>query len=331
MHLTRVAGYTLMLMALAAPAVRADDVCGGKEERAKATAEARESIAKTEKTGNQADMFIAYQSTAADDCVALELISKARASMGKVGRDLAIKAERKGVLYSSEPIAVRVGEGRRANQGASAFAWLEAIGDYSEANRVLIKAVQTKPEDLPLFETAWNIDNGRYGPVDGTTGSRPPYNSPTAFRQELTKVASVNADRLMKAEEKDAHGLTGNIGQLGQSSMQSIEKLRNASLWMKFLPGGDKPARDRAEQRGDTIMKRPDPTFSQGQAMIYYEFSGSPKAKGLAAQIKKKNEESQQVMEKASESMKKSFIQNSEAEQKQFDKKKADLEKELGF
>jgi len=113
--------------------------------------------------------------------------------------------------------------------------------------------------------------------------------------------------------------------------MQSIEKLRNASLWMKFLPGGDKPARDRAEQRGDTIMKRPDPTFSQGQAMIYYEFSGSPKAKGLAAQIKKKSEESQQVVEKAGESLKKSFTQKSEADQKQFDKKKADLEKELGF
>lgn len=65
--------------------------------------------------------------------------------------------------------------------------------------------------------------------------------------------------------------------------------------------------------------------------MVYYEFSGSPKAKGLAVQIKKKNEESQQAMEKAGESMKKSFTQTGEAEQKQFDKEKTDLEKELGF
>jgi len=135
----------------------------------------------------------------------------------------------------------------------------------------------------------------------------------------------------MKAEEKDAKGLTGNIGELGKASSQSIEKLRSASLWMKFLPGGDKPAKDRAEQRGDTIMKRPDPTFTQGQAMMYYEFSGSPKAKDVAAQIKKKGEESQRAMEKAGEGMKKSFTQKSEAEQIQFDKKKADLEKELGF
>jgi hypothetical protein len=33
---------------------------------------------------------------------------------------------------------------------------------------------------------------------------------------------------------------------------------------------GDKPPRDRAEQRGDTIMKRSDPSFSQSQAMMYY-------------------------------------------------------------
>jgi hypothetical protein len=100
---------------------------------------------------------------------------------------------------------------------------------------------------------------------------------------------------------------------------------------MKYLSGGDRPARDRAEQRGDAIMKRPDPTFSQGLAMRYYEFSGSPKAKDLTAQIKKKGDESQRAMEKVGESMKGTFSQRSEAEQKHFDKKKADLEKELGF
>ena len=103
------------------------------------------------------------------------------------------------------------------------------------------------------------------------------------FRQELRKVASANADRWMKAEEKDAQGLTGNIGELGKTTMQSIEKLRIASLWMKYLPNGDKPAKDRAELRGDTIMKRPDPTFTQSHAMMYYEFSGSPKATGCSS------------------------------------------------
>lgn len=325
MRLSKVVGYSLMLMTLAVPAVHADDPCLGDDEKKAALAQSA-ALAKAEQAGQSAALFVAYMRVAASECIDRydkNAAGKAKANLPKLGRDLAKAAEAKGALYSGEPV--------RADGQTAAFHYYEAIGDHQDANRVLIKAVQAKPEDLHLFEAAWNIDNGRYGPVDGTTGSRQPYNSPPAFRQELTKVASVNADRLMKSEEKNAQGLTGNIGELGQSTMQSIEKLRNASLWMKFLPGGDKPARDRAEQRGDTIMKRPDPTFSQGQAMIYYEFSGSPKAKGLSAHIKKKSEESQQVVEKAGESLKKSFTQKSDADQKQFDKKKADLEKELGF
>jgi len=325
MRLSRVAGYSMILMALAASAVRADDPCLGDDEKKSALAQSA-ALAKAEQAGQPVALFIAYTRVAANECIDRydkNAMGKAKANLPKLGRDLGKAAEAKGVLYSGEPV--------RADGQTSAFQYFEAIGDHPEANRVLIKAVQAKPDDLRLFEAAWNIDNGRYGPIDPNTGSRQPYTSPPVFRQELTKVASANADRLMKAEEKDAKGLTGNIGELGKASSQSIEKLRSASLWMKFLPGGDKPAKDRAEQRGDTIMKRPDPTFSQGQAMMYYEFSGSPKAKGLAAQIKKNNEESQQALEKAGESMKKSFTQKSEADQKQFNKKKADLEKELGF
>jgi len=325
MRLSKVAGYSLMLMTLAAPAVHADDPCLGDDEKKSALAQSA-ALAKAEQAGQPAALFVAYMRVAANECIDRydkNAMGKAKANLPKLGRDLGKAAEVKGALYSGEPV--------RADGQTSAFQYYEAIGDHQEANRVLIKAVQAKPEDLRLFETAWNIDNGRYGPVDTNTGSRQPYNSPPTFRQELAKMASINADRLMKAEEKDAPGLTGNIGELGKSTSQSLEKLRSASLWMKFLPGGDKPAKDRAELRGDTIMKRPDPTFTQGQAMMYYEFSGSPKTKDMTAQIKKKGEESQRAMEKAGESMKKSFTQKGEAEQKQFDKKKADLEKELGF
>jgi hypothetical protein len=325
MRLSKVAGYSLMLMTLAAPAVHADDPCLGDDEKKSALAQSA-ALAKAERAGQPAALFVAYMRVAANECIDRydkNAMGKAKANLPKLGRDLGKAAEAKGALYSGEPI--------RADGQTSAFRYYETIGDHQEANRVLLKAVQGKPEDLRLFQTAWNIDNGRYGPADPTTGSRQPYSSPPAFQQELAKLASANADRLMKAEEKDAQGLTGNIGDLGKASMQSIEKLRSAALWMKYLPGGDRPAKDRAEQRGDTIMKRPDPTFTQGQAMTYYEFSGSPKAKDIAAQIKKKSEASQRAMEKSGESMKSMFSQKSEAEQKQFDKKKADLEKELGF
>lgn len=325
MHLTRMAGCTLMLIALTTPAVRADDPCMADDEKQAALAQSA-ALQKTEQAGQPAALFAAYMKIVANDCIDRydkNLLQKAKTNIPKLGRDLAKTAETKGVLYTAEPV--------RADGQTSAFQYFEAVGDHQEANRVLMKAVRAKPEDLRLFETAWNIDNGRYGSVDANTGSRQPYNSPPAFRQELTKVASANADRLMKAEEKDAQGLTGNITELSAATAQSLQKLRSASLWMKYLPGGDKPARDRAEQRGDAIVKRPDPTFTQGQAMMYYEFSSSPKAKDMAAQIKKKGDETQQAMEKAGQSMKNSFTQKNEAEQKQFDKKKADLEKELGF
>ena len=65
--------------------------------------------------------------------------------------------------------------------------------------------------------------------------------------------------------------------------------------------------------------------------MMYYEFSGSPKAKDVAARIKKTGEQSHQAMQKADESIKNAIIQKSDSEQKQFEKKKADLEKELGL
>lgn len=325
MRLTKAAGYSLMLMTLVTPAVHADDPCLGDEEKKAALAESA-ALKKAEQAGQSAALFAAYMRIAVNDCFDRydkSAMEKSKANMPKLGRDLAKAAEAKGALYSADLV--------RADGQTSAFRYYETIGDHLEANRVLLKAVQAKSDDLRLFETAWNIDNGRYELVDLTTGSRQPYSSPPAFRQELTKVASMNADRLMKAEEKDAQGLTGNIGELGKASTQSLEKLRSASVWMKYLPSSDRPAKDRAEQRGDTIMKRPDPTFTQGQAMMYYEFAGSPKAKDMAAQIKKKGEESQRAMEKAGESMKSMFGQKGEAEQKQFDKKKADLEKELGF
>jgi hypothetical protein len=331
MTMFRILGSALLILALTVPSARADDICGGDQERQKLTAEARASVAKAEKSGKPAELFLAYQDAAGDDCLAKDLIDKARTNMTKLGRDLAAKAEAKGLMYSKEPVAVKVGEQRRANERTSAFAWFEAVGDYNEANRVMLKAVHSKSDDLKIFEAAWEVDGSRYGPRDPKTGEQKPYASPAAYRQELQKVASANSDRLMKAEEKDAQGLSGNSGEVGMATMRSMEKLRKASDWMKFLPDGDKSAKARAEQRGDTIMQRPDPMFTQMNAKAYYDFSGSSKAKEKAAQLGKKMEESGRAMEKASKSMEGTITESSEADQKKFKKGTADLEKELGF
>jgi hypothetical protein len=221
MRLMKLTGYSLIVVVLTAPVVYADDPCLGDEEKKTALAQSA-GLQKAEQAGQPAALFAAYMRVSASDCIDRydkNAMQKSKANMPKLGRDLGKAAEAKGVLYSGDPVG--------ADGQTSAFRYFETIGDHLEANRVLIKAVQAKPEDLRLFETAWNIDNGRYGPADPNTGSRQLYSSPATFRQELAKVATVNADRLMKAEEKDAQGLTGNIGELGKATAQSLEKLRN--------------------------------------------------------------------------------------------------------
>lgn len=324
----RILGSVLLILAVtvSSQAVRADDICMADDEEKAAKATIAASL-KAEKAGKQAELFVAYQSAADNDCLDRfdkNLQAKAKAALPKLGRDLAKAAEAKGALYSKDPV--------RGDGQTSAFRYYEAIGDYTEANRVMLKAAHAKSDDLAFFNTAWEVDRSRYGHRDPKTGEQKPYVSPAVYRQELQKIASANADRLMKAEEKDAAGLSGSSADVGMATMRSMEKLRTASSWMKSLPDGDdKPARARAEQRGDAIMKRADPTFTQGLAKEYYDFAGSPKAKAKLAQLEKKSEESARAMEKSAEKIEGMFTEKSEADQKKFKKGKADLEKELGF
>ena len=194
MNMRRIFGYTVILLALTAPSVRADDVCLGDEEEKSAKAQAA-ALRKAEQSGAPAALFVAYRSILRNDCIdryEKNALATAKANLPKLGRDLAKAAEAKGKLFSSEPV--------RADGQTSAFRYFETIGDYTDANRVLLKAAQVTPEDLALFKTAWNVDQDRSGPRDPKTGEQTPYVSQPAYRQELTKIASMNADRLMKAE-----------------------------------------------------------------------------------------------------------------------------------
>jgi hypothetical protein len=185
------------------------------------------------------------------------------------GRDLAKAAEAKGLLYSADPV--------RSDGQTSAFRYFETIGDYADANRVMMKALQAKPDDLALFTAAWGCGSKVVGWCRiRKQGERQPYVSPQAYRQDLQKMASSTADRLMKAEEQAAKGLSGSAIEVAAATDQSLEKLRTAAGWMKFLSAGDKAARERAEQRGDTITARPIRPFTQANALMYFEFAGSP-------------------------------------------------------
>ena len=325
MRTVRILSCALLLLAVTVSPVRADDPCLGDEEEKSAKA-AVAALTKAEQAGRQAELFMAYRSILGNECLDRydkTALSRAKTGVPKLGRDLAKAAEAKGLLYSADPV--------RSDGQTSAFRYFETIGDYADANRVMMKALQAKPDDLALFTTAWGVDEGRWVVPDPKTGERQPYVSPQAYRQDLQKMASAKADRLMKAEEQDAKGLSGSAVEVATSAMKSLEKLSAAAAWMKFLQAGDKAARERAEQRGDTITARSDSTFTQANAVMYYEFAGSPKSKDKLAQVKKKMEESSRALGKSGEKVKGAFAEQSQAEQKKFDKKKADLEKELGF
>ena len=288
----------------------ADDICGDSTGQAQIAARDAE-VARAEKSGNQVQIFLAYRGAVGAECVSDGLVARARANLPKLGQELAAKAEADGVLYSKEP--------PRANGKTSAFAWFEASGNFAEADRVMLKAVHAKPEDMELFKAAWNVDS--------LSGGRGSYKASAAYRQELEKLATTSAAKLMSLEEQNAKGLTADAGTLGISASTSLEKLQRAAGWMQFLPEGDKPAKVRAEQRGDTIMKRGDAGLMGGVALQYYRFAGSPKA----AQVEAKMEETMRAAAKSSEKAKDAIVEKNEADQTKFKKGKADLEKELDF
>ncbi|MBX3235243.1 MAG: hypothetical protein KF814_03745 [Nitrospiraceae bacterium] len=325
MRLTGIMVCVSLLVALPLSAARADDPCLGDEEQKNAKAAAA-ALKRAEQAGKPGELFVVYRSILGNDCIDQydkSAWDRAKANVPKLGRELAKAAEAKGLWYSSDPV--------RSDGQASAFQYFEAIGEYGEANRVMLKALQAKADDLALFKVASSVDHNRWNAPDSKTGQRQPFASPPAYRQELQRMASSAADRLMKAEEQDAKGLSGSGVEVGMAAAKSLEKLRTAAQWMAFLPGGDKSARERAEQRGDTIIARSDSTFTQANAAGYYKFAGSSKANEKAAQLQKKIDASRHAMEKSGEQVKGAIKEQSQAEQRQFDKKKGDLEKELGF
>ncbi len=303
-------GITLLLGIASLSTAVADDVCGDSTGQAQIASRDAEA-AQAEKSGNQVALFLTYRAAIGAECASSGLVAKAKANLAKLGRELAAKAEADGVLYNKEP--------PRADGKTSAFAWFEASGNFAEADRVMLKAVHADAENIELFKAAWNVDS--------LSGSRGSYKAPASYRQELEKIATASAAKLMSLEEQDAKGLTADAGTLSSSAANSLGKLQRAAAWMQFLPEGDKSAKVRAEQRGDTIMKRGDAGLMGGMAIAYYQFAGSPKA----AQVQAKMEATLRAAAKSSEKVQDAIVEKNAADSAKFKKGQADLEKELDF
>ena len=68
MTIFRILGSALLILALTAPSVRADDMCLGDEEE-KATKATIAAALKAEKSAKAVELFVVYRSIANDDCV----------------------------------------------------------------------------------------------------------------------------------------------------------------------------------------------------------------------------------------------------------------------
>jgi hypothetical protein len=124
MRLMKLAGYSLIGIVLTAPVVQADDPCLGDDEKKAALAQSA-ALQKAEQAGQPAALFAAYMRVSASDCIDRydrNAMQKSKASMPKLGRDLAKSAEAKGALYSGEPV--------QADGQTSAFRYFETIGDH---------------------------------------------------------------------------------------------------------------------------------------------------------------------------------------------------------
>lgn len=207
---------------------------------------------------------------------------------------------------------------------AAAFDWYKSSHNDTEADRVKMKQVDASPRDRQLVSDA--IDNFKFRDNDTRVA-------------ELRKLAAKNADLELANEEKAF-----------AARKESFDELGKARDWF-YLVGESaaKKVRERAEQRGDTLVKE-DIYRHLENAKRYFSIAEAKqkekalqdKALRLAQEHEKKGEITQAkdfyslagASAKGDELQARSEAQHKKSEdkrQKQFKKGQDDLEKELGL
>jgi hypothetical protein len=207
---------------------------------------------------------------------------------------------------------------------AAAFDWYKNSGNAAEADRVKLKQVDASPRDRNVVSNA--IDHFKYRNNDARVA-------------ELRQLAAKNADLELANEEKAF-----------AARKESFDELGRAKDWFYLVgEGAAKKVRERAERRGDTLLK--EDTFRHLEnAKRYFgmaeaktkEKAVQDKALRLAQEHEKKGEISQATNfyglagagAKGAELEKRTEAQHKKSEekrQKQFTKDQDKLEKELGL
>jgi len=207
---------------------------------------------------------------------------------------------------------------------AAAFDWYKNSGNAAEADRVKLKQVDASPRDRNVVSNA--IDHFRF-------------KNNNARVAELRQLAAKNADLELANEEKAF-----------ATRKESFDELGKAKDWFYLVgEGADKKVRERAERRGDTLLKEDTFRHLENAKRYFRMAEAKPKEKAvqdkalrLAQEYEKKGEITQATnfyglagaSAKGAELEKRTEAQHKKSEekrQKQFTKDQDKLEKELGL
>ncbi len=212
----------------------------------------------------------------------------------------------------------------KQNRLGAAFDWYKDSGNGDEADRVKTKQVNATPRDRNLVSGA--IDHFKYKDNNARVA-------------ELRQLAAKNVDLELAAEDKAF-----------AARKESFEELESAQGWLYYVvDGAGKKVRERAEQRGDTLLKE-DIVRHLENANRYFGLADAKqkekalkkKAMRLGQEAEKRGEVNQAAgfysladeSDKGNALQKRADAENKKVEekrQKKFSKDQDDLEKQLGL
>jgi hypothetical protein len=257
----------------------------------------------SEKAGKLKEAFNTAR-TVAWECLGNEAGKRREALIKRVGRTLGDQEEKQGRLKE-------------------AFDWYQASGLEADADRVMLKQANAKPDDTNAVGNAIEHFKRRNN---------------EARVKELRGLASRNVDKWLAAEEKAF-----------AARKDSREELGKARDWVYYAGAGSGKVFERAEKRGD-ILAADSARRPIENAIAYYEFAEKPqKARSVRDKARKLGDEHARKGEnklavefyniagddaKATALEKKSEAEKGKAEsarQDKFNKDQKALEKELGL
>jgi hypothetical protein len=207
---------------------------------------------------------------------------------------------------------------------AAAFDWYRNSDNAAEADRVKLKQVDASPRDRKVVSNA--LDHFKYRNNDARVAA-------------LRQLAAKNADLELVNEEK-----------VFAARKESFKELESAKDWFYYVgEGAAKKVRERAEQRGDTLLKEDTHRHLENAQRYFRIAEAKPKEKALqdkALRLAQEHEKKGEITQatnfyslagasaKGNELEKRSEAQHKKSEekrQKQFKKDQDDLEKQLGL